>query len=67
MPAGLAMAINDHDIGVAFVKQRISKGKADRALVEFARRYAAVATEDHEQFTQAIADGRVDARPDRTV
>ena len=43
------------------------KGKADRALVEFARRYAAVATEDHEQFTQAIADGRVDARPDRTV
>jgi uncharacterized protein (DUF2252 family) len=43
------------------------KAVADRALAEFARRYAAVAVGDHERFTQAIADGRVVARPDRLV
>ena len=43
-----------------------TKAVADRAIAEFARRYAAVAVSDHERFTQAIADGRVEARPDRT-
>jgi uncharacterized protein (DUF2252 family) len=43
------------------------EGSADRALVEFARRYATVAVDDHERFIEAIADGRVEARPDRTA
>lgn len=39
---------------------------ADRAIAEFARLYAARAREDHAAFIQAIADGRVEASPDRT-
>lgn len=43
------------------------KPVADRALAAFARRYAAVAVDDHRRFTGAIADGRMAARPDRTA
>lgn len=38
---------------------------ADHAIAEFARHYAARAREDHAAFVQAIADGRVEASPDR--